>query len=42
MIIMWLPTILGVNPLSGRGANSNPARPPFPAVCAFLSMGART
>jgi hypothetical protein len=35
MIIMSLPTILRVNPLSGGGANSNPARPPVPPFALF-------
>jgi hypothetical protein len=42
MIIMQLLMTLRISPLSGGGANSNPVRHPCPAVCAFLSKGART
>jgi hypothetical protein len=42
MIISRLLTTLRVILLSGGGASNNTARPPFHAVRAYLSMGART
>ncbi len=42
MSFMRSRTSLFVNLLPGGGAHHNRARPPFHAVCACLSMGAKT